>query len=271
MHSFSFLTPAELATVSTVCQGWSYAAYEPSLWTHMDLSGLYLRVDDAFVVHLLGSRRFVHLRYLSLEGCSAITSKSIRAIMHFCPNLRELRLTECKHISNPWLFVEMVKGMPFLRRLELFGCTREFGIVQPLLSSRPKFGLDLGLFWLEYVAENGIKLDGSALAKCRYEDRGGADEDDDEAAGAGANPRARAAAAGRPAGAAAAAGGQGQRGCWGRVKGRIVYASNFYHRGGNYPRHVLYSCENHTQMDFADERYHRCQVSIALVHTAGTC
>jgi hypothetical protein len=247
VHSFSFLTPAELATVSTVSRSWSHASYEPSLWTHMDLSGLYLRVDDAFIIHLLGSRRFVHLKFLSLEGCSAITSKSIRAIMHFCPNLREIRLTDCRNISNPWLFVEMVKALPFLRRLELFGATREFGIVQAMQAARPK--LDLGLFWLEYCAENGIKLNGSGLADCRYQDAFEGGGDDDQAAG-------RPGAPARVGGAA----GAGQRGCWGRVKGRIIYASNFYHRGGNYPRTVLYSCENHSQQDFTDDSYHRCQV-----------
>ena len=246
VHAFSFLTPAELANVSTVSRGWSHAAYEPSLWTHMDLSPLYARVDDAFLIHLLGSQRFVNLRFLSLEGCSAISNKSIKALMHFCPNLRELRLTECSHITNPWLFPEVVKSLPYLRRLELFGCTSEFGIVAPMLAARPK--LDLGLFWLEYCAENGIKVDGSGLADCRYQE-GGAIDEANVARGAAAAPAA-----------AAAAGGAGQRGCWGRIKGRIVYANNFYHRGGNYPREVLYSCENHAAQDFADVAYHRCQV-----------
>jgi len=242
VHSFSFLTPAELATVSSVSRAWSHASYEPSLWTHMDLSGLYLRVDDAFVIHLLGSgNRFAHLRFLSLEGCSAITNKTIRALMHYCPNLRELRLTECKHITNPWLFPELVKAMPYLRRIELLGVTREFAIVPAMQQARPK--LDLGLFWLEYAAENGIKLDGSGLANCRYQEHGA---DEDEQGAAAAAPRAAA--------------GAGQRGCWGRVKGRLVYSSSFYHRAGNWPVSVLYSCENHSAQDFADPEFQRCQV-----------
>ena len=242
VHSFSFLTPSELANVSTVNRSWSHAAYEPSLWTHMDLSALYARVDDAFIVHLLGSRRFVQLQFLSLEGCSAITNKSVKALLYFCPNLRELRLTDCAHITNPWLFPELVKAMPYLRRLELLGTTKEYAIVVPMLAVRPK--IDLGLFWLEYCAENGIKTDGTGLADCRYEEGGLI------AADAPAGARA----------AAGAAGGAAQRGCWGRIRGRIVYSSNFYHRGGNYPHEVLYACENHAQADFADPNYHRCHV-----------
>jgi hypothetical protein len=241
VHSFSFLTPAELANVSSVNRSWSHAAYEPSLWTHMDLSALYTRVDDAFIAHLLGSNRFVQLQTLILEGCSAITNKSIKSILYFCPNLREIRLTDCAHINNPWVFVELVKALPYLRKLELFGATKEFGIVTSMLTLRPK--LDLGLFWREYCAENGMKLDGKGLADCRY----------DEGADGEAAPQAA---------------GAGQRGCWGRVKGRIVYANDFYHRGGNYPLAVLYSCQNHQEQDFTDPEYHRCQVceNIFSVH-----
>jgi hypothetical protein len=43
-------------------------------------------------------------------------------------------------------------------------------------------------------------------------------------------------------------------GCWGRVTGHVVYSSNqFYQRGGNYPREVLYSCVEHRDEDFKDE------------------
>lgn len=243
VHTFSFLTPAELARVSSVNRSWSHAAYEPSLWTHMDLSSMYTRVDDAFVTHLLGSRRFVHLRTLILEGCSAITNKSVKSILYFCPNLRELRLTACHHITNPWAIVELVKALPYLRTLEIFGVTKEFGIVPPILTHRPR--IDLGLFWREYCAENGLKLDGGGLANCRYDE------------GAEDGP------------AMPAAGGAGGRGCWGRVQGRIVYANDFYHRGGNYPLDVLYSCRNHAEQDFADPDYLRCHVCECLFSVSG--
>lgn len=243
VHAFSFLTPGELANVSIVNRSWSHAAYEPSLWTHMDLSALYTRVDDAFLTHLLGSNRFVQLQTLILEGCSAITNKSIKSILYYCPNLREIRLTDCVHINNPWVFVELVKALPYLKKLELFGVTKEFGIVTTILNVRPK--LDLGLFWLEYCAENGMKLDGNGLASCRYDEA--AEDAVPIAAGRAGN----------------------QRGCWGRVQGRIVYGNDFYHRGGNYPREVLYSCENHREQDFTDEHFHRCHVCERLFNVDG--
>jgi len=49
-------------------------------------------------------------------------------------------------------------------------------------------------------------------------------------------------------------------GCWDRVTGRVVYSNNnFYQRGGNYPREVLYSCNAHRDEDFKDEDLHWCQ------------
>jgi len=239
VHFFSFLTPAELAQVSCVNRSWSHAAYEPSLWVRIDLSNLSSKVDDAFVVHLLGSNRFVHLRQLSLEGCQAVTDKSVRAIIHFCPNLRELRLTGCEHIQNPWIFPDLVRAMPYLRRLELFGVTHEYGIVNPMLDARPK--LDLGLFWMEYCAENGVRMDGRGLATCRYEEGGEVPH-------------------------AAAAGGAGGRGCWGRIRGRIIYSNTSYPRSGNYPHSILYSCENHSQIDFSQPDFARCHVCERLFH-----
>ena len=48
--------------------------------------------------------------------------------------------------------------------------------------------------------------------------------------------------------------------CWGEVSGRLVLSSGVYHVPGNYPVQVLYSCEQHSDTDLSDARYHRCQV-----------
>ena len=51
----------------------------------------------------------------------------------------------------------------------------------------------------------------------------------------------------------------GASACWGSVSGRLVLSSAFYHVPGNYPVHVLYSCEQHSEADFSDAHYRRCQ------------
>jgi len=48
-------------------------------------------------------------------------------------------------------------------------------------------------------------------------------------------------------------------GCWGEVVGRVVYSNQFYSRGGNYPREVLYSCHEHKDEDFKDEQLEWCR------------
>jgi len=49
-------------------------------------------------------------------------------------------------------------------------------------------------------------------------------------------------------------------GCWGRITARVVYTnSKLYPRGGNYPREVLYSCEEHRDEDFKDEDLFWCR------------
>ena len=48
--------------------------------------------------------------------------------------------------------------------------------------------------------------------------------------------------------------------CWGEVRGRVVVSSCVYHTAGNYPVQVLYSCEQHSDTDLSDVRFHRCQV-----------
>lgn len=160
--------------------------------------------------------------------------------MHLPATAAEANVAGCE-LTSLFLFALLRSPLP----LPLpSGVTKEFGIVTPMLALRPK--LALGLFWREYAAENGIRLDGKGLASCRYDEAADHDEDDDG--------RAPVRAGG------AAAGANGQRGCWGRIRGRLVYGNDFYHRGGNYPRSVLYACENHRDQDFADPAFHRCHV-----------
>ena len=54
--------------------------------------------------------------------------------------------------------------------------------------------------------------------------------------------------------------GRFQGGCWGRVKGRLVYSNQYYSQGGNFPNEILFSCEAHSNEDLVDERFHLCRL-----------
>ena len=58
----------------------------------------------------------------------------------------------------------------------------------------------------------------------------------------------------------------GASACWGRVTGRLVLSSLIYHSAGNFPISVLYSCEQHSEADWSDPRYHRCAQCEQLIH-----
>eukprot|EP01083_Nonionella_stella_P035197 96152_1 len=51
----------------------------------------------------------------------------------------------------------------------------------------------------------------------------------------------------------------GERGCWGRVRGTLVYSNVEYHRAGNFPSEILYSCQQHRQLNDRQEQSHRCE------------
>jgi hypothetical protein len=86
---------------------------------------------------------------------------------------------------------------------------------------RPAIGL--GLFWMEYCASSGTAVNARTPAVCRHD--------------------------GRVQGV----------GCWGAVKGRLVYSNVFYHRRGNYPEEILYSCAAHAEEDEKDDAFQKCQ------------
>jgi hypothetical protein len=174
-------------------------AYQPELWTILNLNHLANRINDQSLFALLSNQRFVHLQTLSLEGCAGVTNKSIKLIMNNCINLNKLLLTDCYNIKNPYLFVELIQKLSKLSYLELYGVTNQYNLVPILQRYCPS--LNLGFFYYLYCAEFGIELcPARSPATCRYEGR------------------------------------MNERGCWGTIKGRIVYANDFYERAGNYPR-----------------------------------
>ncbi len=233
VHMFSFLATRDLASVAQVSRSWCQNVYASSaLWRKLDLSRSYARTDDFQVMRVLTARRFRDLHSLSLEGCLAITRQSIHTITKHCLSLRKLLLTDCKGLKDAaWNIEELVRAVP-LARLELWGCGLELDLAADIKTIRPS--TNLGFFWMDYCAENGLPVSSRAIAS--------------QQAALSAPPPCRHADQVR------------DRGCWGPVRGRLVYSNTFYHRAGNYPIELLYSCHNHMQSDFTDPDLHVCEL-----------
>lgn len=113
-------------------------------------------VDDKLIMATFSSPRFRGIESLSLERCSAISSKSLRCLMENCMNLKMLLLTGCSGIDGEAV-MEMVEALPLLQKLELHHCGLDPKIAIELLRIRPN--LDLGFFWL--VRRSYISMHGS--------------------------------------------------------------------------------------------------------------
>jgi hypothetical protein len=137
VHAFSFLEVTDVVSAARVNTGWYACAQEPTLWRTLDLSRLYNKVDDDFVCGLILSKRFRHLTTLSLEGCSAITKRTILTIAAHCTELKHLFLTECDQIP-PQISLELVRAIP-LDLLELYHCTSDFALVPEIKVCTPAF------------------------------------------------------------------------------------------------------------------------------------
>lgn len=206
LASFAFLGTADLASVARTSRCWRFYAHDFSLWHNLDLSHVFYKVGDNLLKTLLREPRFQRLESLSLEGCSAITDASLHSIRDHCPKLRKLLLTGCDQIT-PQAIVEMT-GQLDLEHIEFYRCTRDRRLVEELRASNPS--LNLGFSWIEYCAAAGLNPDGSGpAASCHFEGR------------------------------------FNERGCWGRLRGRIIYENISYHRQGNYPGEIVFCCLNH--------------------------
>jgi hypothetical protein len=232
-----------------VSHAWRACAYDASLWRRFDLSASYRVMDDANLRLVMASSRFAELNYLSLEGCTALTSVSVETIVEFCPQIQTLLLTDCSRI-DPLSVLHALSQLPRLRKLELYGLTHDTSLAEdfiraslqypqsPLRSHRimrtPARTFDLGFFLLEYCAQEGLKPDGHTMAECRF--------NTDVAF-------------------------RSRIGCWGGIKGRLVYDSCFYLRPGNFPCEILFSCKAH-QSEFTqreEDAYKFCAVCNYLI------
>lgn len=291
----SFLSGRDKVKAALICKLWKKVVYTPVLWPVLDLSSYANTVHNLLLDHILNKHafRFIELRVLRLEGCSALTSGCLKIITENCPYLEVLLLTGCSKI-NPKAIVSAVPSLPHLKKIELFGVTDNYAFAELLRRKYP--WLDLGMFWLQYLASIGredplMLMNGFTGARTRhfdevefpmndpneptdflnfeYESKAEINQfnsniiiDRDYQYGQISPKTIERFEQGRPGLKVAVcryAGGF-VGGCWHRVTGRVVYSNNqFYHRGGNYPREVLYSCEAHRDEDFKDEDLHWCR------------
>ena len=290
---FTFLSQRDLAAASNVSKRWSAVCYDASLWSAIHLCHMYHRVDDALLVTLLSSNRFPYLQYLCLDRSSAITDTALAAIHYYCPRLEWLSVVHCHRLTVPAL-IAFSTASPHLRRLEVIGVTTDVDDIVRGMDDAGRGDVDLGFLMLDWCAKHGAKL----RQKRRWSGLGaqhriGADDMDERRADraslppllpppappAGSASASASAASAQPAPQSrtsravcrhsrSVADNPAASACWGRVTGRLVLSSLIYHTAGNFPITVLYSCEQHSEADWSDPRYHRCAQCEQLIHPA---
>ena len=88
LHIFSFLTPPGLCChVATVCKRWHHLAYDPSLWTRLEVprSGISATQLREIVQRVSGS-----VRYLNVTGVRNLCNADMTAMVKHCPHLLHL-------------------------------------------------------------------------------------------------------------------------------------------------------------------------------------
>jgi len=298
-HALSFLSGKDKVKAALICKAWKTLVYSPGLWPVLDLSSYSSAVHNLLLEHVLNKYavRFTELRVLRLEGCTALRSGCLKIITENCPDLEVLLLTGCSKIHHKAV-IATIPNLPNLEKLELFGVTEDYSVAEYLKRKYP--WLDLGMFWLQYLASIGKEdplmiMNGPNGARMRYprevefpddipepveakvDDFQFYEEDvkaPDVEALYGPPLASRDFQFGRilpeiqerfedgppvlkDVTCRYAGGFVG--GCWEQVRGRVIYSNQYYSRGGNYPREVLYSCREHRDEDFKDEELHWCR------------
>ncbi len=222
----SFLPAPSLAVIARVSTEFRRVAYDSVFWDTLDLSPRCRRLDDNIALKLLRQPRFRKLKRLSLEGCSALTDRFLEQLPRLCPQLEVLLLTDCSSFTTATLH-DVALALP-LKMLELYGTTNDYSLALPISSHhRIGAGIDLGRFWLCYCASVGRHIDPKKndTPTCRHE-----------------------------------AGGRNHVGCWGQVRGRVLYSCVEYERRGSYPTEVLFHCENHKEEDLVSPDVYKCAI-----------
>jgi len=134
----SFLSGRDKVKAALICKLWKKIVYSPVLWPVLDLSSYANTVHNLLLDHILNKHafRFIELRVLRLEGCSALTSGCLIIVTENCPYLEVLLLTGCSKI-NPKAVVSAVPLLPNLKKIELFGVTDNYTFAELLRREYP--------------------------------------------------------------------------------------------------------------------------------------
>jgi len=242
--------------------------------------------------------RFTELRVLRLEGCSALRSSCLKIITENCPDLEVLLLTGCSQIHQKAV-IAALPFLPKLQKIELFGVTEDYSVAEFLKKKYPWLDLGMfWLQYLASIGKEDqfMIMNGGHGARARYlrevqfpdeEEKLSVDVADENFEFYEIEEKADTVEAimvpplasrdfpfgkimpeirdrfeegpPEPVTAPCRYAGGFVGGCWGQLSGRVVFSNQFYPRGGNYPREVLYSCYEHRDEDFKDEELEWCR------------
>lgn len=121
-----FLPTRGLCECARVCRRFYFLAWEPQLWTKIELS-VKLKCDQTLLTlfRLLSRDNLLTCRAverISLNQSGGLTDLGLEAIANQCPNLRQFEVRNCKSITNSGI-QRMVNKCHSLTHLELPGKT----------------------------------------------------------------------------------------------------------------------------------------------------
>ncbi|XP_046582063.1 F-box/LRR-repeat protein 2-like isoform X1 [Haliotis rubra] len=144
---FSYFSPKELCQyVAPVCRRWRVLAYEPTLWTCLEIDPSWeVSIED--ITALL--ERVSGVRDLSLHARNDVTYLEVFNYLKHCDHLTELDLGLCDSI-NIHVIQCIVKFCPLMKNINVEGCSKiDFECVKLLASLRHLSHLNLSHCRLE--------------------------------------------------------------------------------------------------------------------------
>lgn len=125
LQIFSHLSTNQLCRCARVCRRWYNLAWDPRLWSTIQLTGELLHADRAIRVltHRLCQDTpniCLTLETVVVNGCKRLTDRGLHVVAQCCPELRRLEVAGCYNISNEAVF-EVVSRCPNLEHLNLSG------------------------------------------------------------------------------------------------------------------------------------------------------
>ncbi|KAK2719325.1 F-box/LRR-repeat protein 7-like isoform X1 [Artemia franciscana] len=147
---FSNMSSTQLCNMARVNRRFYALAWEPQLWTRINLSGEQLNADKALktLTRILGraSPPFCPtIEKVALNGCSRLTDRGLHVLARRCPELKHLEIKGSALVTNSGIF-ELVSKCLNLVHLDVTGCSQITCIDgAPSHSNLPSTSRGLGL------------------------------------------------------------------------------------------------------------------------------